>query len=172
MAKAKNKNIQILKSISSLKDEVSYRKFEYKDHFQHLCNIIPNQEQERLEIQEVKGGDITRAGLVYVFVIKEKIFKIGHTITSIKKRVQSYNCGKTEYRIAGTNSTTNYFILQSLLSINHKVKVYAFFPEQPKYEVFGEKFQDSYPVAKTAEKKIIEEFEATHNKKPIGCTTT
>ncbi len=172
MAKGKNKNIQILSSLADLKNEVLYTSFQYKEHFHHLCDLKPNKKLEQLEIVEVAGGDIKRSGLVYVMVINNKIFKIGHTITSIKKRIQSYNCGKVEYRIAGTNGTTNYFILQSLLKINKKVQVYAFFPKHPKYEIFGEKYQDSYPAAKTAEKKIIQDFMEQHNKKPIGCTTT
>ncbi|MBE8182639.1 MAG: restriction endonuclease [Candidatus Portiera sp.] len=133
---------------------------------------MPNKEKEKLDLKEIEGGDIKKKGLVYIFALNKKIFKIGHTITSIKKRVGSYNCGTRKYRERGTNSTTNYFILQSLLNINRKVNVYAFFPVHPKYEIFGEKFQDSYPAAKTAEKKIIKHFEDIHKKKPIGCTTT
>jgi hypothetical protein len=109
---------------------------------------------------------------VYVFVINNKIFKIGHTITSIIKRIQSYNCGKTEYRIAGTNSTTNYFVLQSLLNINEIVNVYVYFTEKPKYKVFGKVYQDGKQPAKTAENIIITNFIKNHNKKPIGCTQT
>ncbi len=172
MAKRKNKNIQLLKSIADLKEEISYSSFSHKKHFSHLCNLIPNKEKEKLDLKEIEGGDIKKKGLVYIFALNKKIFKIGHTITSIKKRVGSYNCGTRKYRERGTNSTTNYFILQSLLNINRKVNVYAFFPVHPKYEIFGEKFQDSYPAAKTAEKKIIKHFEDIHKKKPIGCTTT
>ncbi|MDR2708539.1 MAG: GIY-YIG nuclease family protein [Elusimicrobiota bacterium] len=166
----KNRNIVLLKSVKDLKDEICYEAFEYKKHFVHLCNLIPNKELERLEIQELEKQNIKREGLVYIFVIKGYIFKIGHTIGSIKARVQSYNCGKTEYRISGTNSTTNYFVLQSLLNIGEIVNVYAFFPPQPKYELFGLKYQDSFPVSKRAENIILNDFIKNHNKKPIGCT--
>jgi len=103
--------------------------------------------------------------LVYIFVINERIFKIGHSITAITKRIQSYNCGKTEYRIAGTNSTTNYFVLQSILKINHIVKVYAFFPDQPEYSLFGKIYKDGFPPSKRAENEIIKKFMHRYNKK-------
>ncbi len=172
MAKKKNRNIVILKDIDDLQNEISYNEFEYKDYFSHLCNLIPNNELEKLEIEVIDEEKIKTEGLVYVFVIEGKIFKIGHTITPITKRIQSYNCGKTEYRISGTNSTTNYFVLQSLLKINKKVNVYAFFPQKPKYSLFGEEYQDSFPVSKRAENIILENFIKKHNKKPIGCTQT
>jgi hypothetical protein len=172
MAKKKNRNIVLLKNVNDLQNEISYDDFEYKEHFSHLCNLIPNNELEKLEIEVIDNKNIKIAGLVYIFVIDGKIFKIGHSITPITKRVQSYNCGKTEYRIAGTNSTTNYFVLQSLLKINQIVNVYAFFPEQPKYKLFGKEYQDSFPTSKRAENEIIKDFIKKHNKKPIGCTQT
>ncbi|GMO60885.1 MAG: hypothetical protein Ta2D_06620 [Rickettsiales bacterium] len=166
--KKKNRNIVLLKSINDLKDEIKFDDFEFKQYFSHLCDLQPNKELEKLEI--ITENDITKEGLVYVFVIDNYIFKIGHTTTSIKDRIQSYNCGKVEYRINGTNSTTNYFVLQSLLNINKIVNVYAFFPEQPKYELFGKKYQDSFPVSKRAENVILNKFIEKHNKKPVGCT--
>jgi hypothetical protein len=170
MQKKKNRNIVLLKSIDDLKNEVIYNDFEYKKYFFHLCDLIPNKKNEKLEIKIIDNKNYNKEGLVYILVIDDFIFKIGHTITSISKRIQSYNCGKTEYRIAGTNSTTNYFVLQSLLNINKIINVYAFFPEQPKYELFGKKFQDSFPVSKRAENEILNDFEKRYNRKPIGCT--
>ncbi|GAA8238846.1 hypothetical protein HpKG61_05230 [Helicobacter pylori] len=81
-------------------------------------------------------------------------------------------CGKVEYRKNGTCSTTNYFVLQSLLKINKIVQVYAFFPEQPTYTLFGKTYQDSFSTSKRAENVILENFIKNHNKKPIGCTQT
>ncbi|MDD3187454.1 MAG: GIY-YIG nuclease family protein [Bacilli bacterium] len=170
MANKKNRNIQIIKTYEELENEVDYEQFEYRDYFYLICNLIPNKEKERLEIEVIDTDACNDHGLVYVFVVKGKIFKIGESITPIVKRVQSYNCGKVEYRINGTNSTTNYFVLQSLLAINEVVQVYAFFPQQPEYEIFGKKYKDSWPVSKRAENIIINAFIANHEKKPIGCT--
>jgi hypothetical protein len=170
MAKKKNRNIVIIKSIDELKNEVNYADFEYKPYFTHICNLVPNVDNERLDIEEIDSQKVKDFGLVYVFVIDEKIFKIGQSITPIKSRVQSYNCGKTEYRISGTNSTTNYFVLQSLLKINKKVKVYAYFPPKKEYTLFDEKGNDSFPPVKKIENKIMRDFIKKHGKKPIGST--
>lgn len=170
MAKKKNRNIVILKRIEELNNEINYNDFQYKSNFTHICDLVPNKEKEKLEVTIIDQEKVKKAGLVYVFVINNKIFKIGHTITPITKRIQSYNCGKIEYRIGGTNSTTNYFVLQSLLNLNKIVNVYAFFPDQPKYSLFGKSFQDSYPPSKRAENIILIDFIKSHNKKPIGCT--
>ncbi len=132
----------------------------------------PNIELEKLEIEAIDEINIKKSGLVYVFVICDKIFKIGHSITPITKRVQSYNCGKIEYRINGTNSTTNYFVLQTILKINKIVNVFAFFPEHPKYVLFGKEYQDSFPSSKRAENEILKDFIKKYNKKPIGCSQT
>lgn len=168
--KKKSRNIVLIKKFEELDNEIDYDDFQYKQYFFHLCNLIPDKENEKLDIEVVDNKKIEDFGLVYVFVIENKIFKIGHSITPIKERVQSYNCGKTEYRISGTNSTTNYFVLQSLLNINKIIKVYAYFPDKLEYDIFGEKGEDSFPPAKRIENKIITDFIKKYNKKPIGCT--
>ncbi len=172
MKKNKNRNIVLLKSINDLNNEFDYTDFKYKEYFFHLCNLIPNNNQEKLDIEIINEDFINKEGLVYIFVIENKIFKIGNTITSIIKRVQSYNCGKVEYRISGTNSTTNYFVLQSLLKINKKIEVFAFFPDKPEYELFGKKYKDSFPPSKRAEKIILNDFIKLYKRKPIGCSQT
>lgn len=167
---AKSRNIRIIRNVSELENEINYEEFEYKKYFVHICDLIPNDEKERLEILPVDKSLIEQEGVVYVFVIKGKIFKIGQSMDSMKDRIQSYNCGKVEYRTRGTCSTTNYFILQSLLKINEQVEVYAFFPDKPTYTLFGVRYCDSWPVSKRAENIIITKFVGKHNKKPIGCT--
>jgi hypothetical protein len=123
MAKKKNRNDYFLKNIIDLDEEVLYQDFEYKEHFIHLCNLVPNQELEKLEIEAID---------------KDKI------------------------EIAGTNSTTNYFVLQSFLKINQIVNVYAFFPVQPRYSLFGKEYQDSFPTSKRAENEILKDFVKKH----------
>ena len=172
MAKSKNKNIVPLKNIDELAQECAYEDFAYKEHFDLIAKLHPNNDKEKLELEVIDEAKCQDKGFVYVFVIESKIFKIGQSISNIKERIQSYNCGKTEYRINGTNSTTNYFVLQSLLKINKEILVYAFFPQKPKYEIFGQVFEDSYPPSKKAENIIITDFIKKHGKKPIGCTQT
>ena len=174
MSRKKNKNIIPISKMDELINEVNYNDFEYKKYFYHLCNLIPEIEKEKLNIEYIdkSNKENDTFGLVYIFVIEDKIFKIGHTINSIKKRIESYNCGKVEYRIKGTNSTTNYFVLQSLLKINKIINVYTFFPENPQYKIFGKIFKDSFPPSKRAENEILKNFIKKYNRKPIGCTQT
>ena len=68
-----------------------------------LWKLIPDRENEKLSIEIVDAEKVEEAGLVYVFVIGTKIFKIGHTITNNNKRIQFYKCSKTEYKTSGTN---------------------------------------------------------------------
>ena len=53
MKKSKNRNIVLLKDIADLKDELDYNKFKYKKFFFHLCNLIPNSKEERLDIEVI-----------------------------------------------------------------------------------------------------------------------
>lgn len=151
-------------------DEVPYSQFEFKKHFCHLCNLRPDIASERLLVDAVDAGKFDERGLVYVFCIAGKILKIGNTITTISARVQSYNCGKQAFRNNGTCSTTNYFILQSLLNINTVVKVYAYFPKMVKYNIFGKSGAERFPSPKAVEKEVLRRFKIKHDKIPIGCT--
>lgn len=159
-----------LNSIIDLDKEMEYKEFKrYKD-FQLICKLRPDKISESLIIYDSVEEFVNKKGIVYVFVVKGKIFKIGQSINSIKERIKSYNCGKKKYRKdGGTNSTTNYFVLQSLLNIGFDVDVYAFFPEQPEFELFGKKYKESRPPCKVAENIIIEELIKDNNgNKPIG----
>lgn len=168
--KKKNKNMTLIKNIDELCNEINYSDFEYKDYFHLIGRLIPDQNLEKLLLEPIEVEDCKRKCMIYIFVVQGKIFKIGQTMNSIKDRLQSYNCGKIDYRIEGTNSTTNYFVLQSLLKINLPVDIYAFFPDLPEYELFGKKYKDNKPIQKKAENILIKDFIKKYNRKPIGCT--
>ena len=173
MAKKYNKNDEPLKNLSALKAEISYDKFPYKSDFIYLCDIVPDKKNEKLEVRSVDADNdkyLKRIGLVYIFVIKNKIFKIGSSTTSIVDRVASYNTGKQKYRMHGTNSTTNYYILQSIINIGEIVNVYALFPGKSEYEILGTRGEDVFPSAKVVEKMILTEFSNKFNRLPIACT--
>jgi len=169
MAK-KTISVSLVNTKEDLENEIRYDDFEFKNYFEHICNLQPNVAAEKLELMVIDEKGCNRAGLIYVFVIDGKIFKIGQSINNIRDRIQSYNCGKLEYRLKGTCSTTNFFVLQSLLRINEPVYVYAYFTDQPEYEVFDMKFKNNRPPLKTAEHLIIQDFIDRYQKKPIGCT--
>ena len=164
-----NKNDNPLASLSDLTNEIDYVDFEYKKYFIHLCNIKADFNSESISTEPISFDKIDTHGLVYIFVIGGKIFKIGHAIRGIKKRVGSYNAGRKKNRERGTCSTTNYFVLQSFLNIQEDVQVYAYFPNVCSYEIFGEPGKESFPSPKAVEKKIIKDFTQQHGKKPIGC---
>lgn len=170
MAKGKSISVNFLKSKEQLKDEVEYKNFKYKKHFELVCKLIPDKDNETLIVKPINEELTVKEGIVYVFVIDGKIFKVGESINSIKDRVQSYNCGKLEYRLKGTCSTTNFYVLQSLLTIGEEVDVYGYFPIQPEYTIFGKKYKSSKSAAKVAENLIIKDFIEEYDKKPIGCT--
>lgn len=170
MAKSKGISVNYLKSIDQLKDEVDYENFKYKSYFKLVCKLIPDRKNETLLLKPIDEELSNKPGIVYVFVINGKIFKVGESINSIKDRVQSYNCGKLEYRLKGTCSTTNFYVLQSLLSIGVEIDVYGYFPIQPEYTIFGKKYTSSKSASKVAENLIIKDFMDENKRKPIGCT--
>ncbi|MGR3913518.1 MAG: GIY-YIG nuclease family protein [Gammaproteobacteria bacterium] len=174
-SKKKNRNEQIVQNFSELKNEVDYDDFIFKKCFDWLCEVLPDSEKEKMRIGNCDQNTINDYGLVYVMVIGGKIFKIGQTTMKFKGRLSSYNAGKRKLRARGTPSTTNYFVLQSLLAIGLPVQIYAYFAEKKGYQVFkGTKFAesgvDSFPTPKIIEKKINLEFIKHYGKSPIGNT--
>jgi SAM-dependent methyltransferase len=147
----------------------------------YYSNVVQNILNKTIYNQNIKKYKIETTSYLHRYTKKDVIsetknnefkYKLIHTPSKMVKRIQSYNCGKIEYRITGTNSTTNYFVLQGLLNIDEVVNVYVYFTEKPKYKVFGKTYQDGKQPAKTAENIIINDFIKNHNKKPIGCTQT
>ena len=170
MAKANNRNELLIKNVGALRDEINFSDFIYRKHFVRICDLQPDNKHERMVIVNENDRYIDARGLVYVFVINGKIFKIGQTINTIASRVSSYNCGRKLFRARGTCSTTNYFVLQSFLAMNVTVSVYAYLAKKQKYTIFGEHGEDIFPSTKIIERKIIKDFVETHGKKPIGNT--
>jgi hypothetical protein len=129
--------------------DFKYDDFPYKQYFTKIGHLIPDNDKECVSLDL----SFDRKDLVYIFVIDGIIIKIGSTSTTMKNRIQSYNCGKKAYRKNGTCSTTNYVCLQSILNINKKVDVYAFFPEDNKIDVWG--IEKEISVSKLYEKRIL-----------------
>ena len=166
-----NKNENPLKRLEQISECPLWRSYPDQVFFTKLCVIKPEQEIEKLVMHEVCDEDkIKRAGLVYVLVVDGRIFKIGQTITPFKKRLDSYNTGQMKYRSRGTNSGANFFVLQSLLSLNKRIQVYAFFPEHKEWRLFDESGHEAFPSAKVAEKILIRRYEEKYGKKPLGCS--
>ncbi|MFP6090741.1 hypothetical protein ACLF9X_05145 [Helicobacter pylori] len=66
---AKRKSDIILKSVDDLKDEIDYKDFEYKEYFNLLCELVPNNSLEKLEINAIDEKNMKNEGLVRVLMI-------------------------------------------------------------------------------------------------------
>lgn len=166
LADRKNKSDRIL-TRADIVAEMPFEDLPYKDFFSYYCDLVPDQAGERLLIKNAALDTLTKQGMLYAFVIDDKVVKIGSSITSFKKRVQSYNCGRQAYRDKGTCSVTNYHVLQSFLKINKRIKVYCYFPAWLKVKVFGE--NEIVSPAKLFEKKLLTHLKKNH-RLPIMCT--
>ena len=149
-----NKNDSPLVCLSEA-SKVEIKNFKHFNEFEKICSLFPDKTREKIEIVDIIDKvKVNRKGLVYCFVFNGIVLKVGSSTTNIKNRIQSYNCGKKAYRESGTCSTTNYFVLQTLLNFNVNIEVYAFFPEIISFDVFGKKTETSLP-AKKYEKVIL-----------------
>ena len=110
-----NKTDIILDIDTVINKSVSFKDFKYKNKFKKIAVLIPNLNKEKLDIEYCNINYKNEKGMVYLFVVNGVLLKIGSTITTLSKRIQSYNCGKKAYRLNGTCSTTNYFVLQNFL---------------------------------------------------------
>jgi len=165
------RNLTVLTSINDLYDEIGFSTFEQKTYFTHICNFIPDKINEKLTIEYLDIRLCNVKGLVYILVINDKILAIGETTDNIKGRVSSYNSGKNKYRKqTGTNSTTNYFILQSILNINLTVFVYAYIPDKSIHKIFNTTVESSFSATKEAKKLLLSKIDNIYNKLPIGCS--
>lgn len=141
-----------------------------KKKFRKIGYIQPIIEREKLEYIPIEKDSDKITGAVYCFVIDNKIFKIGQTITSMKDRIRSYNCGKKAYRENGTCSTTNYKILQSFLNWGKNIDVYILEPPTASFiDIFGNEIITNTITSKITENQCIDIFEKTYGHLPYGC---
>ncbi len=139
-----------------------------KNNFTLIAIGYPNKEFEKWDMEILNNDYSTKEDLIYVLVIENKILKIGKSITTMKKRIQSYHCGKNAYRLKNnsTNSSTNWFILQSVLAIGKPVYIYALYVPNTKGTFMGWVYQNR--ISKEIENKIISSFSTQYGFKPIG----
>lgn len=156
----KKSNYEILTYIPE--DAPTFSSYILKPYFTLVGELIPNQEKEKLEFYGDEEKYSNTEGAVYLFVIDDKILKIGKTDSTMKKRIQSYNCGKRQYKENGTCSTTNYKVLQSFLTIGKRVELYCYFVPPIQLDVFGETVSittsPSKYIEKAFQKKTQEQF--------------
>lgn len=139
------------------------------DKMIHAGQLIPDQDNEKLIWCPDKNFDDNYSGLVYAFVIKGYFYKSGKTDTTMKERINSYNCGKKEYRNNGTCSVTNYFVLQSLLNFNVPVDVYCFLVPKATLNIFNKEIMIDESPAKYIEGLFLAQAKADFGNKLPGC---
>lgn len=170
-------SVMHLTNINDLKNELNWKDFKIKTpnnsfltykNFELVAVGYPNQEQERWDMVIKDTRYNTQEDLIYALVVAGKLLKIGKSITTMKKRIQSYHCGKQAYREKpnATNSATNWFILQSVLSIAMPVEIYVLYIPQTEGEFMGWKYHNR--ISKEIEGKIIKAFADQYHFKPIG----
>lgn len=149
--------------------------FDEIKYFNKIAVLTGSPEEEKLVVKEILDERYSfKKNVLYIIVIKDYIQKIGSSTNSMKDRIRSYNCGKKEYRKQGTCSTTNFFVLQTLLQINEDIEIYGFYPEtkEQEFDCFGELIEIEVSVpSKTYEKNILEKLK-TKGKMPALCTQT
>ena len=128
----------------------------------------PNNQNERWDMDIKDPRYLTQEDLIYALVIDGKLLKIGKSITTMKKRVQSYHCGKNAYREKSnaTNSATNWYILQSVLAINLPVYIYVLFVPRTDGKFMGWTYHNR--ISKEIESILITAFYNQYGFKPIG----
>lgn len=139
-----------------------------KENFTLVAIGTPDQNLEKWHMNILDKRYNTQEDLIYALVINGKLLKLGKSITTMKKRIQSYHCGKDAYRSKpnATNSATNWFILQSVLSINKPVEIYVLYIPHSIGEFMGWTYHNR--VSKEIEGKIITAFFSQYGFKPIG----
>ena len=166
-----------LTDISQLSNQLSWDDFQIetpngykltKNDFDLIAIGKPNISCERWDMDILDLRYKTKEDLIYALVIDGKLLKIGKSITTMQKRVQSYHCGKNAYREKpkATNSATNWYILQSVLSINLPVYIYVLYVPRTDGEFMGWTYHNR--ISKEIESKLITAFHTKYGFKPIG----
>lgn len=140
------------------------------DDFIKIGEIIPNVEAQRLDVKEALPIFYEKEGMVYAFIIDDRVFKLGKTEVTMLERLKSYNCGKIAYRDNGTCSTTNYMVLQSFLNINKQVDVYGIPIPSATFIWKGKKITTDVSPAKYIEREFLKKITETLHAKLPGCT--
>lgn len=133
-------------------DAPVFNEYQLKPYFEKIATLIPDKTTESLKVKESSMKYNSIKGIVYCFVVDGKILKLGKTDTTMKDRVQSYNCGKRAYRERGTCSVTNYAVLQSFLAINSPIEVWGYAVPPAHFTLFGEEVTITTSPSKHTEK--------------------
>lgn len=180
-------------NVQDIINQPTLAEFEFsgKKDFNFICNLKPQKmilkansnmeiivkENERIYPSDFASKEaldlyMNFLGVTYMLTAivndVEYIIKFGSTRTTMKDRIGSYNCGTVTNYI--TASTTNFKILQSIVSTNALFKLYLCQGEGQKnywfHNVASSPFATSYPLA--VEEIMIKEFKSQFNRIPLA----
>jgi len=125
---------------------ISFNEYNRKEHFIHVADIILDTEQSKKGIKKrntliqfipkIPNFD-EKIEWLYIFLINNRIVKIGGTRVGLKGRVDSYLCGHhiKERGKSGDCSKTNGFIYNTFeFYLNHGYKIEMYGYQLPKTE--------------------------------------
>lgn len=157
-----------LKDKSELDKEIRWNKYRHKDEFTIACTvraiIVKNRKGEdkvKLDIPDKFNLDkkLMNKPCVYIMVINERIFKIGHT-ESLNVRIEGYNT---------LEKGTDWWVAHSIKKIDLPVIFYAWYPIEISTFAFGEKVGGSIPSTRSVEKVLIKQYKLDNDdNKPVG----
>ena len=170
-------------------ESVSIDEYDKKDYFKLVADIVLDDEviesgvnkgnKKRVSVIKFKptisNTEFSKQNeWLYLFVINDKIVKIGGTRTSLKGRVGSYICGHyiKERNGSGSCSNTNGFIYNTFefyLKLGYKVQMYGFEIPHTSFTVniFDKEVQVAAQTYHAYESTCMGEFKNKYNKYPI-----
>lgn len=168
---------------------ITFEEYNRKDSFIKIADVIldcdkfvtgkKNGEKKRNTliqfVPEITSENFSKkTEWLYIFVINNRIVKIGGTRTGLKGRVGSYLCGHhvTERGKSGDCSKTNGFIYNTFefyLSLGCKIEMYGY--ELPKtefeIEIFGKKTTITAQTYHAYESTFLEDYKKNYNEYPL-----
>jgi len=166
--------------------ELDFEKFKHNDKFIKVADIIPDEELDEKKNKKKRKTDIlfspvitrkkwnSKAEWIYIFVMDNKIIKIGGTRTGLFGRCSSYLCGRhvPERGKSGDCSKTNAYIYNSFifyLKNDYKIEMYGYELPQSFLEmnIFGEMTKVEAQTFHAFESRCLEEYKKETGRYPI-----
>lgn len=169
----------------NINDTIDYDIYNQKEHFIPIANVVldedlkVNSKKKRktlIKFVPLISNELfnEKAEWLYIFVINNKIVKIGGTRTGLGGRVGSYLCGHhvQERGKSGDCSKTNAYIYNTFhfyLCLGCDIKMYGY--KLPKTEltiqIFGKETKILAQTFHAYESRLLEEYKKDYNNYPI-----
>ena len=170
-----------------LNESYDFMSYKRKDYFTHVANIIldvelnkDNNKKRNTLIQFVPVIDKKifedKTEHIYIFLINERIVKIGGTRTGLKGRVGSYLCGHhiEERGKSGDCSKTNAFIYNTFyfyLCNNANIKMYSYKIPRIKHkcDILDKNVEITVQTYHAYESIFLNDFKELYGELPLLC---